>query len=297
MTQGGEQRQDSISRNDEGRALFAEGRIAEAEAMYRRAIDADPSWSVPHYNLGLLYKYAGRWGDSLASNRRAIELDPGDEGATWNLGIAATALGDWKTARHAWELCGIQIPAGEGPIFADYGLVPIRLDPNGRAEVVWARRIDPARARIANIPYPESGHRFGDVILHDGAAVGERRISGKTVPVFNALALVEASDYQTFVVWAPNAAPSAIHSLVELAAEDDCFVEDWSSSVRYICAKCSKGPAPPEHRHSEREPGQPVQPALAARDLAEALRLAQSWSERERIGPVSVRVVLGSTEG
>ena len=142
---------------------------------------------------------------------------------------------------------------------------------------------------IANIPFPESGHRFADVVLHDSAAVGEREMRGKTVPVFNALALLEAAEYQTFVLWAPNATPNAIQSLASFAEEED--YEDWSSSVRYICAQCSQGPALPEHDHHELESGQTVQPAVAARTLTEALRLAQRWTERERVGPVSVRLL------
>jgi len=176
-----------------------------------------------------------------------------------------------------------------GVVVIQDGLIPVRLDPHGRAEVVWARRIDPARARIANIPFPESGHRFADVVLHDGAAVGEREMRGKTVPVFNALALLEAAECQTFVLWAPNATPNAIQSLASFAEEED--YEDWSSSVRYICAQCSQGPALPEHDHHELESGQTVQPAVAARTLTEALRLAQRWTERERVGPVSVRLL------
>jgi hypothetical protein len=46
-------------------------------------------------------------------------------------------------------------------------------------------------------------------VLHDGAAAGERTIDGRTVPVFDALARLEPSDYQTFVVWAPNATADA----------------------------------------------------------------------------------------
>ncbi len=285
-----EARESSIQHNERGRELARDDRVEEAESMYRRAVEADPSWHVPHYNLALLYKYAGRWTESLDSNRRALELNPDDGAAAWNLGIAATALADWATARFAWRLCGIELPPDEGPIVADFGLVPIRLDPRGRAEVVWARRLDPARARIASIPFPESGHRFGDVVLHDGAAVGERRVRGRTVPVFNALERLEASEYQTFVLWAPHATRDAIRSLADLAEEDDCVVEDWSSSVRYICAECSEGPALPEHDHRERESDRTLQPAVAARSYDQALRLAQRWSGRERVGPVSVRL-------
>ncbi|MCG3117025.1 MAG: tetratricopeptide repeat protein [Candidatus Manganitrophus sp. SA1] len=287
-----DKQQDSVQFNAKAQDLFDVGRIAEAEDMYRRAIAADPSWSVPHYNLGLLCKYAGRWSESLAFNKRASELDPQDEAAAWNLGIAATALGDWATARLAWSRCGIELPVGDGPILINYGIVPIRLDPQGRAEVVWARRIDPARARIANIPFPETGYRFGDLVLHDGAAVGERRLGDKIVPVFNMLTLLETSEYKTFVLWAPNASQAAIESLAALAEEEGCFVEDWSSSVRYICATCSKGPALPEHIHQEPQSTKGVQPALAARNLEEALRLAQRWTERENLGPASARLVV-----
>jgi tetratricopeptide (TPR) repeat protein len=277
--------------NEQGLELDRAGRAAEAEAAYRRAIEADPSWAVPHYNLGLLCKYAGRWAESLDASRRALELDASDAAAAWNLGIAATALGEWAIARQAWERCGIELPPGAGPIQADFGPVPIRLDPDGRGEVVWARRIDPARARIVSVPLPESGHRYSDLLLHDGAAVGERRLGERAVPVFNALARLEASGYQTFVLWAPGATPGAIPALEALADEEECGFEDWSANVRYICAQCSRGPAPPGHQHHAPDAERSLQPAVAARSLAAALRLAQRWSEREGIGPVSVRLV------
>ena len=100
--------------NSHGNELKDRGLLAEAEAAYRGAIAADPTWSVPHYNLGLLFKYSGRWHESLGENLVAVELDAGDEAAWWNLGIAATALSDWAIARRAWKACGIPIPGAEG---------------------------------------------------------------------------------------------------------------------------------------------------------------------------------------
>ena len=91
----------AIEHNKRGMALEEEGKVSEAEAMYRQAIDDAPQWSVPWYNLGLLYKRQRQWSDSLACNRRAVELDPSDAAAWWNLGIAATGLGDWPEARRA----------------------------------------------------------------------------------------------------------------------------------------------------------------------------------------------------
>ena len=135
------------------------------------AIKADPEKSESHYNLGLIYKYRNDWGNSRAYNRRACELDPQDEAARWNLAIAATALRDWKTARLAWHDQGLHFDSDEGPINSDFGQTPVRLNPDGSTEVVWARRIDPVRARIENVPMAASGYRCGDIVLHDGAAV------------------------------------------------------------------------------------------------------------------------------
>jgi tetratricopeptide (TPR) repeat protein len=87
--------------NEKGRELHRDGDLAGAEAAYREAIAAAPHWSVPYFNLGLVYKYDSRWVESLEYNQRAAALDANDEGSWWNLGIAATALGNWSEARRA----------------------------------------------------------------------------------------------------------------------------------------------------------------------------------------------------
>ena len=142
----------------------------------------DPHRPATLYNIGLIHKYRGEWDESLLFNQRSVELDPTDESANWNLAIAATALRDWQTARAVWKRLKISLGDGEGPIEADFGQAPVRLNPDTNAEVVWARRIDPVRAKIENIPYPDSGFRFGDVVLHDGAAVGTREAGGREYP-------------------------------------------------------------------------------------------------------------------
>ena len=88
--------------NQRGNEQSDRGWLPEAEASYRRAAEADPEWSVPWYNLGLLCKNQGRWEESLEYNHRATDLAVEDRDAWWNLGIAATALGRWSEARQAW---------------------------------------------------------------------------------------------------------------------------------------------------------------------------------------------------
>jgi Flp pilus assembly protein TadD len=46
--------------NERGLTLSEQGDAFGAEAAYRAAMAADPSWAAPYYNLGLLYKYQSR---------------------------------------------------------------------------------------------------------------------------------------------------------------------------------------------------------------------------------------------
>ncbi len=276
--------------NERARKLDGLGRSSEAVAAYLQACRADPNWSVPEYNLGLLYKYQSNWQASLEHNLRATQLDATDPASWWNLGIAATALERWEVARSAWRGAGIAIPDGEGPLEYPCGTTPIRLDPNGDAEVVWARRIDPARAILRSIPLPDSGFRCGDVVLNDGAATGQRKLNGQDVPVFNCLALLRASQLSTWVakVDLSAAAPGsdAVDLLEELARECELFVEDWSTSLQMLCKACSEGTAHTEHTHALAEPGPHRRIAIAAADARQTERLLEAW--RARAGDVAV---------
>lgn len=259
------------------RHLNETGDLARAADSFARAAEHAPGWSVPWYNLGLAQKYLGRWAESLRSNRRAAELDPEDEAAWWNLGIAATAIGDWAAAREAWAAFGIGLPPGDGEPLLELGLTPIRLNPDGRGEVVWCDRIDPARAIIRNVPLPESGHRYGDLLLHDGAPSGERHHRGQVVPVFDMLQLLRASAYTTYQVRARVSGAEAVVALADLAESHGCGVEDWET-IRAICAACSRG-LPEPHEPPERaiEPGT-VALAIAATSDGDLRRLLEIWS-------------------
>jgi len=217
-----------------------------AMPLYERALALDPDRAVTHYNVGLVHKYRGAWSESLHHNRRASDLRPDDEASNWNMGIAATALRDWVAAREAWRRAGLQIPQGDGPIEEDLGMTPVRLNPDGNAEVVWGRRIDPVRVVLGNIPYPDSGFRAGDIVLHDGAPVGERQSNGRTYSVFNVLELFESSANSTYEaeVRARDAADlDALTTALDAAQVDH---EVWTTNVRILCRQCSEG-IPHEH--------------------------------------------------
>jgi hypothetical protein len=272
----------AIKHNESGTKLLDQKRYQAAEKQFLKATKLAPTWSVPWYNLGLIYKKQRRWSASLTCNQRATQLDARDQAAWWNMGIAATALGKWAEARQAWQGYGIQLPAGEGPLKMNIGPTPIRLNPAAKGEVVWCTRIDPARAVIKNIPLPDSGHCFADIVLHDGEPNGYRLLKGREVPVFDALEILEPSAHRTYEVTVLFRSLEDIEVLIELADQDKVAVEDWGT-IRRLCQWCSEGK--PHERHETETPptDQPVQLGVAAQTEEEVRDLCEQWG-RERLG-------------
>jgi hypothetical protein len=66
-------------------------------------------------------------------HKRAAELCSTDEATNWNLGIAATALRDCRTARDVWKRLGIDVEAGDRSIESNFGIAPVRLNPDASA--------------------------------------------------------------------------------------------------------------------------------------------------------------------
>jgi hypothetical protein len=265
---------------EEASALLDDGDDEGALKKYFAALEIDLTDSRVHYNIGLIYKYRGAWKDSFKYNKRAAELAPDDEAAHWNLAIAATALRDWKTARLVWKGLGMPIEPGDSPIEENFGGTPVRLNPDGEPEVVWARRVCPVRARIESIPFSTSGIAFGDVVLHDGAPVGHRLDqNGKERPVFNMLELFEAGPYSTYVIEAIADDEAALTRLVMLCDARKLPVEDWAESVTTLCKACSEGRPHEQHDHS----GAPSTwdrerlIAIAARDGNDVEAVLKEW--------------------
>lgn len=269
--------------NEYGHRLGARGEDERALSFYAQAAQADPAWAAPWFNIGLLHKYFGDWTQSLIANREALARDAGHQGACWNLGIAATALRDWRSAREAWQRYGLPIEPGEEPLEVDCGLAPVRLDPDGRGEVVWCDRLDPARARIRNVPLPDSGHRYADIVLNDGAPNGSRRIGEREYPVFDQLELWQASPYATFEAWIETPDPASLAALAQRAHRDHGQAQDWTDSVRHLCRACSLGDADADAAHDH----PPLQASgdaagarwvgVAARDEAAARAVVDDW--------------------
>ena len=170
-------------------------------ACYEEFLTAFPDTPISAelwFDAALANKFLRNWPKAYELGRQAALRAGEPEGnpAWWNLGIAATMVGDWGTAREAWTNYGVPLHPGEGEIEDGFGTALVRLDPDGDAEVVWVRRICPTRARVLSVPYGE--RRFGEIVVHDGAPTGERRVDGHTFAVFDELALWQASTTSTW---------------------------------------------------------------------------------------------------
>lgn len=276
---------------------FDDGDLLAARSAFEALLAAVPDDPGYHYMQGLVCKYLRDWNGSLRHNLRSLALraaargvDDGTEGETddeasrWNAAIAATALGDWAEARRQWAACGIEIPAGDGAIHGNFGVLSLRLDPWDHGETLFARRIDPVRAQIINVPLPDSGYRYGDIVLHDGAATGERRFHQSRVPVMNALQRMIVSEYPTFAVFATCPRREDLDALVAMRVPGIAFIEDWTESIRHVCLRCSYG-AP--HRHREDDDAndaaawrQERNLGVAAQSKRSVLRLIERWKEQ-----------------
>lgn len=282
-----------IDADDDPAARAAEVERLTVELL-RRYPDHNGSW----YERGLLAKWRKDWPAALEHNRRALDLLAPDqregEPDAWNLGIAATALRDWATARDAWTAFGIRLPesADAGtPIEADFGVAPVRLnaDPRfvgqtlpvidgdtWRTEVVWGRRLCPARIRIESVPSRDSGHRCGDIVLHDGDPVGTRMLGDHEVSVFNEILLWERSPVPTWTVEVMAPDQASIEDLLARFDDADCTAEDWTSNLQILCKACSEGSPGHDHDHATPITGPRTVALSARRDQATAL--LEAWT-------------------
>lgn len=273
-------------------------RAAEADSLAEEMLRQDPADHGLWFDRGMFAKWRRDWAVAQECGGRALELVPEaereEEPAAWNLGIAATARRDWTTARRAWAAYGIDV-GGEGdePVEADLGPAAVRLNPpvryvgqrdlelDGREwepEVVWGLRLDPARIRIASVPTPESGHRFGDVVLHDGEPHGTRRSDGTDHPVFDEIELWERSTVPTLSV-SVRADEDDVTELRHALELEGLEVEDWTTEVGVVCRACSDG-AVDGHDHRPEPPADGEHRLGIAGDPEVAGRVVRAWAER-----------------
>ena len=110
-------------------------------------------------------------------------------------------------------------------------------------------RLDPARVQLLNVPLPGSGHRHGDVVLHDGEPHGSRLVDGDEHPVFEEIELWQRSPRPTLSVVVRAPAAEDVDALLGDLDDAGLAGEEWTSNVRMLCRACSEG-SPAGHDHA-----------------------------------------------
>ena len=94
--------------NNLGVAFKEQGKLDEAVACYCRARELKPDFAEAHNNLGVAFKDQGKLDQAVACCRRALELAPNYAEAHNNLGVALKEQGKLDEAigcyRRAWKL-------------------------------------------------------------------------------------------------------------------------------------------------------------------------------------------------
>jgi Flp pilus assembly protein TadD len=83
--------------------LYRQGKRAEAEAAYRKAIKIKPDLALAHTNLGVILHEQGKLAEAEAAHRKALALKPDDPLAHSNLGAVLGARGKLAEAEAAFR--------------------------------------------------------------------------------------------------------------------------------------------------------------------------------------------------
>jgi hypothetical protein len=215
------------------------------------------------YHYAVVCKFENQWqAAKLAFEKAKAQHDhPAIE---WNLGIVAVAQRDWANARKIWQKLGIALPDGEGDYAQPGQLCAIRLPiqllntahqsqtdhqshqssdqqrqhleidqqrQQMKSEVLWGRRLCPARVEITSIPYYHQSYQCGDIVLVDGIQNGETSYQGEKWPIVDVLGKFENTTGQTFKLYAKMTHPKQITMLdeqIHQLSEKGWQIVNWS---------------------------------------------------------------------
>jgi tetratricopeptide (TPR) repeat protein len=92
-----------VAQNNLGMALAFAGRVDEALARFREALDLDPGRALSNYNLGYTLGHQGKHTEAIGYLREAIRLNPRDAGAHYALATSLLATGQHGEAVRHFE--------------------------------------------------------------------------------------------------------------------------------------------------------------------------------------------------
>lgn len=122
----------------EAERVAASGRYAEAEQLFKKAIQEHPEDISPIMNLAKLYEQQQLYVEAERYFRIALTLRPGDERLLFHLGRIYRQLEDYENAEFYFRKV-LDTNAGHRPVYASFGKI---LDYLGKdAEAEWMFRM------------------------------------------------------------------------------------------------------------------------------------------------------------
>ena len=135
------QPENSIARHNLGSALKTLGKIDEAEASYRKAIELKPDYAEAHYNLGIILQDLSRFDEAETSNRKAIELKPDYAMYHNHLGVALQGLGRLDEAKASFRKA-IELKPDYVDAYNNLGVMLEKFSRLDEAEVSFRKAIE-----------------------------------------------------------------------------------------------------------------------------------------------------------
>jgi tetratricopeptide (TPR) repeat protein/serine/threonine protein kinase len=146
----------------EGMALATkQGKLAEAEAAFRKAVAINPMRWKAHFNLGLALFQQGKWPDAEASYKKVIELQPNDPFTYFCLAKCFLMQEKFADAEAAYRKATALKP-DDAAAWIDLGLLVGSQEKFPEAEAAFRKVIQLA-------PRAAEGHHFlGKTLLDQG---------------------------------------------------------------------------------------------------------------------------------
>ena len=231
------------------------GLFERAVPLALAAHEQQPGEDRSIFHLMICAKMNGNWEEAnkwlTCLDQHRVNPDaPRDPAVEWNRGLIAVVNRNWPEARHAWKHVGFSFPVEEKGEEEDYAtageLSPVRLkmtldevEASGgklpKSEVVWGRRIGPARIELSGLPYFHPRFRCGDILLVDGVREGQVDFNGQSYPVVPALETWAPSPGETLRFYGRQTMVQHVIALDELAqrlGEAGWPIANWTRLVR-----------------------------------------------------------------
>ncbi len=152
---------DAAAQVDLGNLLLLDGKTAEAEAAYRRAITLDPASVNAHFDLGLLLQQRKEERAASQEFKRVIELAPDHAWAHYQLGVLREGSGNESAAVRSYATA--------------FALNPRLAFPDVNPHVLENKLVTPAmlRAYRSELPPLQPGAAYEEPVRIVGILVGE----------------------------------------------------------------------------------------------------------------------------